>query len=110
MDIDIAIRNMYGIIGGGWLSLSIIIIIPTIQPIVITPTRLPSDKHVLGLPVGYHIYLSAHINGQLIMRPYTPVTLDEDLPGAFELVIKVYFAHQHPKFPEGGKMSQYIDR
>lgn len=22
---------------------------------------------------------------------------------------QVYFAHQHPKYPAGGKMSQYID-
>ncbi len=38
---------------------------------------LPSDKHVLGLPVGQHIYLSARINGQLVVRPYTPTTSDE---------------------------------
>ncbi len=30
--------------------------------------------------------------------------------GHFDLVIKVYRANEHPKFPEGGKMSQHLDR
>merc|ERR1711915_690292 len=70
--------------------------------------RLPTPDHVLGLPVGQHIYLSARINGQLIVRPYTPVTCDDDI-GYMDLVIKVYFKNVHPKFPEGGKMSQYLE-
>jgi cytochrome-b5 reductase len=49
---------------------------------------LPSKEHVLGLPLGQHIYLSAHINGELVVRPYTPTTSDDD-KGYFELVIKV---------------------
>ena len=39
---------------------------------------LPSDEHVLGLPVGQHIYLTARIAGQLVVRPYTPTSSDED--------------------------------
>ncbi len=39
---------------------------------------LPSEQHVLGLPVGQHIYLTAKIGGQLIIRPYTPTSSDED--------------------------------
>ena len=70
--------------------------------------ELPSPDHILGLPVGNHMYLSATINGELVIRPYTPVTSDDER-GYFELVIKVYFANVHPKFPEGGKMSQYLD-
>ena len=43
---------------------------------------------MLGLPVGNHMYLSARLNGELVKRPYTPVTSDDEL-GYFELVIKV---------------------
>lgn len=69
--------------------------------------KLPSQHHVLGLPIGQHVYLSCLINGQLIIRPYTPVTSDEDTEGYFDLVIKVYFKNE--KFPEGGKMSQFLN-
>lgn len=69
---------------------------------------LPSPQHVLGLPVGCHIYLSARINEQLVIRPYTPVTSDDD-KGYFDLVVKVYFKNVHPKFPDGGKLTQYLE-
>lgn len=69
---------------------------------------LPTPAHVLGLPVGQHIYLSATVKDNLVVRPYTPVTSDDD-EGYFDLVIKVYFANVHPKFPDGGKMSQYLE-
>ncbi|KAF7658055.1 hypothetical protein LDENG_00018160 [Lucifuga dentata] len=69
---------------------------------------LPSPEHVLGLPVGQHIYLSAKIDGKLVVRPYTPVSSDDD-KGYVVLVVKVYFKGVHPKFPEGGKMSQYLE-
>lgn len=69
---------------------------------------LPSAEHVLGLPIGQHIYLSAKIDGKLVVRPYTPVSSDDD-KGYVDLVVKVYFKGVHPKFPEGGKMSQYLE-
>ncbi|XP_071955138.1 NADH-cytochrome b5 reductase 3-like [Antedon mediterranea] len=69
---------------------------------------LPSAQHILGLPVGQHIYLTARIDGALVIRPYTPVTSDDD-KGYMDLVIKVYFKNVHPKFPDGGKMSQYLE-
>jgi len=69
---------------------------------------LPSDKHVLGLPTGQHIYLTCRVNGQLVVRPYTPTSSDED-HGYVDLVVKVYFKDVHPKFPDGGKMSQYLN-
>ncbi|KAM8973378.1 NADH-cytochrome b5 reductase 3 [Pelodytes ibericus] len=69
---------------------------------------LPSLEHVLGLPIGQHIYLSARIDGNLVVRPYTPVTSDDD-KGYVDLVVKIYFKGIHPKFPEGGKMSQYLE-
>jgi len=70
--------------------------------------QLPSPEHCLGLPIGQHIYLSAKVNGSLVVRPYTPVTSDEDL-GYMELVVKIYHANVHPKFPDGGKLTQYLE-
>ncbi|KAK9497728.1 hypothetical protein O3M35_004396 [Rhynocoris fuscipes] len=70
--------------------------------------ELPSNNHILGLPVGQHIFLSANIEGETLIRSYTPVTSDDDL-GYMDLVIKVYHKNTHPKYPAGGKMSQYLD-
>ncbi|XP_077424664.1 NADH-cytochrome b5 reductase 2 [Vanacampus margaritifer] len=69
---------------------------------------LPSSDHILGLPVGQHVYLSAKVNGCLVVRPYTPVSSD-DQQGYVDLVVKVYYKNTHPSFPDGGKMSQYLD-
>ncbi|KAJ8265793.1 hypothetical protein COCON_G00148920 [Conger conger] len=69
---------------------------------------LPSPKHILGLPVGKHVYLSARIDGNLVVRPYTPVSSDDD-KGFVDIVVKIYFKNVHPKFPEGGRMSQYLE-
>lgn len=69
---------------------------------------LPSAAHILGLPVGQHVYLSAKVNGSLVVRAYTPVSSDED-QGYVDLVVKVYHKNSHPSFPEGGKMSQHLD-
>jgi cytochrome-b5 reductase len=61
----------------------------------------------------------------MVVRPYTPVSSDDD-QGFVEFVIKVhkpknskfklnlvnikvYFRGVHPKFPDGGKMSQHLD-
>ncbi|XP_062973379.1 NADH-cytochrome b5 reductase 2 isoform X2 [Elgaria multicarinata webbii] len=69
---------------------------------------LPSSEHILGLPVGQHVYLSAKVAGNLVIRAYTPVSSDE-VKGYVDLIIKVYYKNVHPKFPDGGKMSQYLD-
>lgn len=69
---------------------------------------LPSKEHILGLPVGQHIHLSATINGELVIRSYTPVSSDDD-KGFVDLVVKVYRKNVHPKFPDGGKMTQHLD-
>lgn len=69
---------------------------------------LPSEDHVLGLPIGQHLSLSATINDEFIARAYTPVSSDEH-HGYMDLVVKVYFKDVHPKFPAGGKMSQYLE-
>lgn len=70
--------------------------------------ELPSKNHILGLPVGQHIHLSAMVNDSLVVRPYTPTSSDDDL-GHMDLVIKVYFRNTHPKFPDGGKLTQYLN-
>ncbi|XP_004647922.2 NADH-cytochrome b5 reductase 2 [Octodon degus] len=69
---------------------------------------LPSLDHVLGLPVGNYIHLLAKINGDLVIRAYTPVSSDDDR-GFVDLIIKIYFKNVHPKYPEGGKMTQYLE-
>lgn len=69
---------------------------------------LPSPSHVLGLPVGQHVYLSAKVNSNLVIRAYTPVSSDED-KGFVDLVVKVYHRNTHPSYPDGGKMSQYLN-
>ncbi|KAK1558278.1 hypothetical protein Q3G72_000649 [Acer saccharum] len=69
---------------------------------------LPSENQVLGLTVGKHIFLCASIDGKLCMRDYTP-TSSVDEVGHFDLLVKIYFKGVHPKFPDGGLMSQYLD-
>jgi cytochrome-b5 reductase len=70
---------------------------------------LPSENHKLGLPIGQHMTLMfKDTDGKSVQRSYTPVTGDETL-GSVSFVIKVYKAGVHPKFPEGGKLSQYLD-
>ncbi len=49
---------------------------------------LPSCEQRLGLPVGMHIGLRAVVNGEKVMRQYTPVS-DGDEKGHVELLIKV---------------------
>lgn len=69
---------------------------------------LPSEDQVLGLPVGKHIFLCANIDDKLCMRAYTPTSSVEEI-GYFDLLIKVYFKDVHPKFPNGGLMSQHLE-
>eukprot|EP00240_Pyramimonas_obovata_P005765 CAMPEP_0118936090 /NCGR_PEP_ID=MMETSP1169-20130426/16006_1 /TAXON_ID=36882 /ORGANISM="Pyramimonas obovata, Strain CCMP722" /LENGTH=333 /DNA_ID=CAMNT_0006879201 /DNA_START=115 /DNA_END=1116 /DNA_ORIENTATION=- len=86
---------------------------------------LPTKDHVLGLPVGQHFTLYApNVQGVVkgewngrpdleaeeteIERKYTPTTGDHE-KGYFDLVIKVYKKGEKPQFPDGGKMSQYLD-
>lgn len=69
---------------------------------------LPASSLVLGLPVGKHLMISTTLDGKLVSRAYTPVTSDDDV-GFFDLVIKVYFKNVHPKFPDGGKITQYLE-
>ena len=69
---------------------------------------LPSEEHVLGLPIGQHVMVSANVKGNDVQRAYTPISSDDD-KGFVDLMIKVYRAGVHPKFPDGGVMSQHMD-
>jgi len=71
---------------------------------------LPTEDHVLGLPTGQHVSLSYRDDdNKLVMRAYTPTSSDAENFGHVDLVIKVYFKDVHPKFPDGGKMSQHLN-
>jgi len=87
---------------------------------------LKSSDMVLGLPVGKHIKIFApnaigvkegEWNGRPdaeagkaeIQRPYTPTSSDKQDDGYFDLVIKVYKGGVIDRFPDGGKMSQYLE-
>uniref|UniRef100_A0A7S2E1S6 NADH-cytochrome b5 reductase n=1 Tax=Helicotheca tamesis TaxID=374047 RepID=A0A7S2E1S6_9STRA len=70
---------------------------------------LPTETTILGLPIGQHIsFRYKGADGKMIQRTYTPVSGDET-PGKVLFTIKVYKAGVHPKFPDGGKMSQHLD-
>jgi len=87
--------------------------------------NLPKSAPVLGLPIGKHFKLfcpnpSGKVTGQWngredpedgseeIERKYTPCTSDDEV-GYVDLVIKVYKRGVVERFPDGGKMSQYMD-
>lgn len=77
---------------------------------------LPSKHHILGLPIGCHISLSAYVpichsadETKYVSRQYTPVTTDYEEKGYFDLIVKVYRKNEHPYFPDGGLMSQYLE-
>ena len=81
--------------------------------ITVTAGQQGTEESNARLAVIFHYssFPSAleRINGELVIRPYTPTSSDDDL-GYVDLVIKVYFAGVHPRFPDGGKMSQYLER
>lgn len=70
---------------------------------------LETPEQILGLPVGQHLSLRATVGNEVITRSYTPISSDDD-KGFFELIIKVYFANVHPKFPAGGAMTQHMEK
>jgi len=70
---------------------------------------LQTPQTVLGLPIGQHITLRfIDKDGKSQQRAYTPITGNETI-GEVTYVIKVYFAGVHPKFPNGGKVSQHLE-
>ncbi|KAF4694444.1 NADH-cytochrome b5 reductase 3 [Perkinsus olseni] len=78
---------------------------------------LPHENDILGLPIGHHVKLTASMPNprtglapvESVSRPYTPTTLD-DRKGSFQLVVKIYPSGQDESHPDGGWMSQYLDK
>ena len=71
--------------------------------------KLQSKLHQLGLPTGQHIsFRCKDKNGEMVMRSYTPISSNDDI-GYVEFVIKIYFPNVHPKFPDGGVMTMYLE-
>jgi len=84
---------------------------------------LPTPDTPFGLPAGRHIRVfgpncrqKATVEGEWngredkeleaeVDRKYSPVT---DSVGYFDLMLKVYAAGEKDRFPDGGKMSQYL--
>ncbi|KAL7063761.1 hypothetical protein AAHC03_0970 [Spirometra sp. Aus1] len=69
---------------------------------------LPSSGHILGLPDGCCVRLHARIDGENVVRPYTPISLHSDR-GYVKFLIKTYRKNVHPNFPAGGKMTQFLE-
>mmetsp|Transcript_2470 Transcript_2470/g.3713 ORF Transcript_2470/g.3713 Transcript_2470/m.3713 type:complete len:886 (-) Transcript_2470:225-2882(-) len=67
---------------------------------------LQTPEHVLGLPTGKHVFLSATIDNEMVLRRYTPISSNYDV-GCIKFVIKAYPPCE--RFPRGGKMSQHLD-
>jgi ferredoxin-NADP reductase len=57
---------------------------------------------VLGLPVGGHLNVHLDIDGDIVTRKYTPISLVNE-KGVVKFVIKIY--NKTDEFPKGGKAS-----
>jgi NAD(P)H-flavin reductase len=70
--------------------------------------------HSFGLPIGQHVIFSAtiptkeHPEGELVQRKYTPISTVQNC-GYVDFVIKIYRKNVHPKFPDGGVMTQFLE-
>ena len=90
----------------------------------LSPGGTQNASKVLGLPVGKHFKVFAPNPKPIILgewngrddpeadkaevtRAYTPVSSDDN-PGFFDLVVKVYNGGEKKRFPDGGKVSQYL--
>jgi len=75
---------------------------------------LPEPNLTLGLQVGQHIKILAKVStkknpkGKWIKRSYTPTSAPNQV-GTFDLLYKVYRRGVHPKYPEGGILTQYLE-
>ncbi|GAA6009190.1 hypothetical protein JCM10207_004300 [Rhodosporidiobolus poonsookiae] len=84
-----------------------------VEKIVLSPNtaiyrfELPKN-HILGLPIGQHVSVSATIEGKLIQRSYTPTSSDDDV-GFFDLLIKSYPTGNISKHFGQLKVGDYVD-
>ena len=53
--------------------------------------------------------LHTTIDGEEVDRQYTPISQVNDSTFV-DFLIKVYRKNVHPKFPEGGQMTQYLEK
>jgi len=74
----------------------------------------PDPDWSFGLPIGQHVIFSANMptkakpEGELVCRKYTP-TSTLLTTGYVDFVIKIYRKDVHPRFPDGGVMTQYLE-
>lgn len=74
------------------------------RDVVLLKFALGSPDVTLGLRTGDHVQVRARIDGKLVLRSYTPVSLP-DQKGSFDLLIRVstpslpYPHSQHPSLP-----------
>lgn len=74
----------------------------------------PDPDWSFGLPIGNHVVFSANLptpekpQGELVCRKYTPTSVVTNT-GYVDFVIKIYRKNVHPRFPEGGVMTQYLE-
>jgi cytochrome-b5 reductase len=68
----------------------------------------------LGVPLGQHIVIHKTMStkevpeGEEVTRKYTPISAIHQ-KGNFDLLIKVYRPNVHPKFPDGGKLTPFLE-
>ena len=71
-------------------------------------------EFTFGLPVGQHVIFSANMptpekpQGELVQRKYTRISTVQN-SGFVDFVIKIYRKDVHPRFPNGGQMTQYLE-
>jgi cytochrome-b5 reductase len=75
---------------------------------------LPKPNLSLGLETGQHIIIHTNLAkegepSQEIQRKYTPVSRMNQT-GSFDLLVKIYRAGAPPNFPDGGLMTQYLEK
>jgi len=77
--------------------------------------EFPDPNLEFGLPIGSHVFFYATVDNpetgkkEEIARRYTP-TSSLHQKGFCEFIIKVYHANEHPRFPHGGMMTQYLEK
>ena len=75
---------------------------------------MPIEEQEFGLHVGGHVMFIAtfptpeHPEGEVVSRKYTPISQVHD-KGTIVFPIKIYRKNVHPNFPDGGKMTQYLE-
>lgn len=94
---------------GKYISLKLIQKIEITHDTLIFRFGFDNPDLTFGLPIGNHVIFKATINGVDEYRKYTPIT-DVSRQSFVDFCIKIYRSNVHPKFPDGGKMSQYLEK